>query len=364
MEDYGLDLHCRMILEEYRQMKPVLCRMRDKVLELIRADIAAKGLTVTATEARVKEERSLAGKLELKGAKYAMAEDITDLLGVRVITFYSDDVDKIAAMVENIFVIDRENSVDKRKMHQLDSFGYNSLHYICRIPAALWTDPECPEVNEIPFEIQIRTALQHVWATLYHDSGYKSGVEIPVSYLRDMNRLAGMLELVDEQFCRIRTGINDYRRRVQSLVADGCLDEVALDGDTFRSYLAMQPFDTLNRRIAALNQAEIQEVSLQRFLPVFRALGMKTLGDVDRMVRECHEDAYRLAAYQLGVTDIDIIASTVAPQNLCLIYVLRQGGGRAGLKFVFDTLNGESAGNRALADLIYDQAEELKLIAQ
>ena len=364
MEDYGLDLHCRMILEEYRQMKTVLCKMRDRVLELIRADIAAKGLMVTATEARVKEERSLAGKLELKGAKYAMAEDITDLLGVRVITFYSDDVDKIAAMVENLFVIDRENSVDKRKMHQLDSFGYNSLHYICRIPASLWTDPECPEVNEIPFEIQIRTALQHVWATLYHDSGYKSCVEIPVSYLRDMNRLAGMLELVDEQFCRIRTGINDYRRRVQSLVADGCLDEVALDGDTFRSYLAMQPFDTLNRRIAALNQAEIQEVSLQRFLPVFRALGMKTLGDVDRMVRECHEDAYRLAAYQLGVTDIDIIASTVAPQNLCLIYVLRQGGGRAGLKFVFDTLNGESAGNRALADLIYDQAEELKLIAQ
>ena len=362
MEDYGLDLHGRMILEEYRQLVPVLCRMRDKALSLIREDIAAKGLMVTATEARVKTERSLAGKLELKGAKYATAEDITDLLGLRVITFYSDDVDKIAAMVGNLFEVDRENSVDKRKMHQLDSFGYNSLHYICRIPASLWTDPDCPQVNEVPFEIQIRTALQHVWATLYHDSGYKSGVEIPVSYLRDMNRLAGMLELVDEQFCRIRTGINDYRRRVQALVADGCLEEVELDGDTFKSYLAMLPFDALNRRIAALNQAEIQEVSLQKFLPVFRGLGMKTLGDVDRMVRECNEDAYRLAAYQLGVTDIDIITSTVAPQNLCLVYVLRQGGGRAGLKYVFDTLNGESAGNKALSDLVYSQAEELNLI--
>lgn len=362
MEDYGLDLHGRMILEEFRELEPVLFKMKDTVLSLIRKDIADKGLMVTATEARVKQEQSLAGKLERKGSKYATAEDITDLLGVRVITFYSDDVDKIAAMVENLFDIDRENSVDKRKMHHLDSFGYNSLHYICRIPAAVCSDPDCPRMNEIPFEIQIRTALQHVWATLYHDSGYKSGVEIPVGYLRDMNRLAGMLELVDEQFCRIRTGINDYRRRVQALVADGCLEEVELDGDTFKSYLAMQPFDHLNRRIAALNQAEIQDVSLQKFLPVLRGLGMKTLGDVDRMVKECSEDAYRLAAYQLGVTDIDIITSTVAPQNLCLVYVLRKGVGRAGLKYVFDTLNGESAGNEALSEMVYAQAEEMKMI--
>ena len=61
--------------------------MKDTVLSLIRKDIADKGLMVTATEARVKQEQSLAGKLERKGSKYATAEDITDLLGVRVITF-------------------------------------------------------------------------------------------------------------------------------------------------------------------------------------------------------------------------------------------------------------------------------------
>lgn len=362
MKDYGLDLHGKLILEEYRRLVPVLHRMKERVLALIREDIAAKGLMVTATEARIKTEASLAGKLERKGSKYAGAEDITDLLGVRVITFYSDDVDKIAAMTENLFEIDRENSVDKRKMHQLDSFGYNSLHYICRIPASLWSDPDCPEINTVRFEIQIRTALQHVWATLYHDSGYKSGVEIPTSYLRDMNRLSGMLELVDEQFCRIRTGINDYRRRVQALVADGRLEEVALDGDTFRSFLALQPFDALNRRVAALNQAEIQEVSLQKFLPVFRSIGLKTLGDVAEMISTCQEGAYRLAAYQLGATDIDIISSTVAPQNICIVYLLSKGAGRVGLKFFFDTLNGESAGNEALADLIYKQAEALHLV--
>ena len=362
MEDYGLDLHGSLLLNEYRQMCPALQKMKEIALSIIRGDIAAKKLMVTATEARVKEERSLAGKLELKGNKYATARDITDLLGVRVITFYSDDVEKIAAMAENLFEIDRENSVDKRKMHQLDSFGYNSLHYICRIPKRLYQDPEFPEINEIRFELQIRTSLQHVWATLYHDSGYKSGVEIPKEYLRQMNRLAGMLELADEQFCLIRNGITDYRRRVQALVADGRIEEVALDGDTFKSYLALQPFDALNHRIAALNQAEIQEVSLQHYLPILKDLGMNTLGDVAKMVKECREDAFRLASFQLGATDIDIITSAVAIQNLCIVAILRRGGGKPGLKALFDHLNGVSDSNESLAEIIYSQAETLNLI--
>ncbi len=361
MEDYGLDLHGTLLIEEYRELRPVLLKMMGIALSIIRKDIADKNLYVTATEARVKEERSLAGKLALKGGKYATLQDITDLLGLRVITFYSDDVEKIAAMAENLFDIDRENSVDKRKMHQLDSFGYSSLHYICRIPERLFKDPEFPLINEIRFELQIRTSLQHVWATLYHDSGYKSGVEVPREYLRQMNRLAGMLELADEQFCAIRSGINDYRRRVQSLVADGRLEEVALDGDTFKSYLALRPFDALNRRIASINQAEIQEAPLQCYLPVLKDLGMNTLGDVDRMVHECHDDAFRLATYQLGVTDIDIITSAVALQNLCIVKILAQGGGKPGLQAMFDTLNGNSESNASLAEMIYQQAETLKL---
>ncbi|MCR4860107.1 MAG: hypothetical protein K5910_05535 [Bacteroidales bacterium] len=358
----GLDMHCNILLDEYRQMLPTLKKMKEVALSIIRKDIAEKGLMVTATEARVKLEGSLAGKLELKGEKYASATDITDLLGVRVITFYSDDVDKIAAMAENLFEIDRENSVDKRKMHQLDSFGYNSLHYICRIPRSLFEDPDFPELNDIRFELQIRTSLQHVWATLYHDSGYKSGVEIPKEYLRQMNRLAGMLELADEQFCLIRTGITDYRRRVQSLVADGHLEEVSLDGDTFRSYLAMRPFDSLNRKIAAINQAEIQEVPLQRYLPALLKMGLQTLGDIEKMVRQQGEDAYRLASYQLGVTDIDIITSAVALQNLCVVHILQKGDGTPGLLDFFNQINGESRGNAALAEMIYKQAETLKLI--
>ena len=58
-------------------------------------DIAKElGLTVLAVEHRVKEERSLAGKLERKGDAYNSLEDITDILGCRVVCFLSDEIGK------------------------------------------------------------------------------------------------------------------------------------------------------------------------------------------------------------------------------------------------------------------------------
>ena len=345
-----MDLHCEMILEEYREQLPVFEQMKTEVLRVLREALDRSGLVVTAIEARIKTEESLRGKLALKGSKYATLSDITDILGARIITFYTDDVDRIAAMAEQLFEIDWENSVDKRMLHQLDSFGYNSLHYICKLPG-----------YDFRFELQLRTTLQHAWASINHDNGYKTGVEIPREYLRRINRLAGILEMADDEFSRIRTEITDYRRRVQQLVQNGKLDDVLLDGDTFNSYLQARPFDALNKRIAAINQAEIQEVPLIRYLRVFNAFGCKTLGDVQRLVKQYEEDAYRLARHQLGNTDLDIISSAVGVQNICIVCILATGGGKMGLVRFFDAINGHNTQNEAIAEMTFNLAKSMQL---
>lgn len=343
-----MDLHSEMILEEYRAQLPVFEKMKEEVLQVLRDALDKNGLCVTAVAARIKTEESLKGKLALKGAKYTSLGDVTDVLGARIITFYTDDVDRIAAIAEQLFEIDWNNSVDKRMLHQLDSFGYNSLHYICKLPDYPYR-----------FELQLRTTLQHAWASINHDTGYKSGMEIPREYLRRINRLAGLLEMADDEFSRIRAEITDYRRRVQQLVQNGKLDDLLLDGDTFNSYLKARPFDALNKRIAAINQAEIQEVPLIRYLRVFLAFGCKTLGDVQRLVHKYQEDAYRLARHQLGNTDLDIISSAVGVQNICIVCILATGGGKLGLVRFFDAINGHNSQNEYIADMTYEQAKKL-----
>ena len=348
----NLDAHGQELMRQYRELRPALEQLATQAYDQLRQALDEQGIYVTAIEHRVKTERSLAGKLELKGAKYKSIDDITDLVGLRIITFYTDEVDKVAVIAKRIFDIDWQESVDKRKLHELDAFGYNSLHYICRL-----------KTGGPRFELQMRTALQHVWSTMTHDTGYKGDVKIPREYLRQFSRLAGMMELIDDEFSRLRLVLADYRRQIQSLVKSGKLDEVPLSAGTFRSFLDLQPFDRLNKRIAAINQAEIYPVPLMPFLPVLESFGFAPIGHVHRCIDEHSEAAYQLTVSQLAITDLDILSSSTALQNLCLVHVLKQGGGPEGLKAVFDTINGETPANAMLADMILEQAATLPFMS-
>jgi len=346
-----LDAHGEMLMQQYRELLPTLQPLAKKAYDMLRHALREQGIYVTALEFRVKTEKSLAGKIELKGAKYKTIEDVTDLVGLRVITFYTDEVDKVAAIVKRVFDVDWLESVDKRKLLALDAFGYTSLHYICRLKEG---GPR--------FEIQMRTALQHVWSTIEHDTGYKGEVKLPREYTRQFTRLAGLLELADYEFSRLRTILTDYRRQVHKMVKDGQLEEVPLSSGTFRRYLEMHPFDRLNRRIAAVNQAEIYPVSEMSYLPVLESLGMETIGDVQKLIDNYSDDAHQLALSQLAVTDLDILSSTAALQYLCLAYVLVHDGGHKELKALYDQINGEDEANDMLANMTLELVKNLSFI--
>jgi len=360
--NYQLDSHGEMLMEQYHERISVYERLSHLADEALRKALDVQHVKVTALEHRIKTETSLAGKLELKGAKYHTLDEVTDIVGLRVVTFYSADVDKVAAIVSETFTVDRSNSVDKRKLHSLDSFGYNSLHYVCKLPKSVIDDPAMPLLNELRFEIQMRTALQHVWSTLDHDTAYKGNVKIPREYRRQFNRLAGMLELIDEEFSRLRNTLTDYSRQMLALEASGRLDEVDLNVDTFRRYLEAQPFGRLSQRIAAINQAELYPVPMMPYLRVLQKLGFETLGDVNRLIEEHSDDAYRLAVSQLGTTDLDILSENIGIQNLCYVYVLKRGGGPAGLCQIHDWLNGYDPSNMLLAKQLFEQARMLNFV--
>ena len=98
------------------------------------------------------------------------------------------------------------------------------------------------------------------------------------------------------------------------------------------------------------------------YLAVFKDLECKTLGDVAGMIRDCSEGAYQIACYQIGLTDLDIIASSIGPQDICIAHILKSGGGRAGIRRMFDTLNGPSESNDMMAEYILAQADDFSFM--
>lgn len=357
-----MDAHVKSLLDEFKENEATFHAMQDFVSDYLKRVICQdNGIFVAGIETRVKQYESLEGKLNLKGYKYKSISDITDLFGARIITFYTDQVDIIATLIEKSFNIDYENSIDKRKLYEVDRFGYMSLHYVCQIPKELYSDEKFPKLNEFRFEIQMRTSLQHVWATIFHDTGYKSDVEVPKEYIRKLARLEGLLEIADDEFLTIRDEIDKYRSKIRSLVSKGDFKDISLNIDSFKNYLALEPYKELVKKIASITGAEVEYVSYLRFYEVLIGIGIKSLSEVEQMRIDNSEDAYKLSLLQLGGTEIDIISSTVAIQNILIIYVLKKGGSRNDIKSLLEKVSGRVISDKYL-DKIIEQTKGIIMI--
>lgn len=147
---------------------------------------------------RVKSESSLRHKLEVKYADKKV--QIQDMIGIRIVVYFQDDVDALALFYS-------AGDVVKKSIDELDSstFRPQRLNITSRIPAGLVEEftaalPESfRDRIEPTFEIQIRTVFSEGWHEVEHDLRYKckedwAGCE---SYSRTLNGLIATLETAE-----------------------------------------------------------------------------------------------------------------------------------------------------------------------
>lgn len=133
-----------------------------------------------------------------------------DLAGIRIIAYINSDVERISKIIEDEFEIDRENSVDKSKLLGIDQVGYQSVHYIAKLSKKRLELSEYEEYQDMVFEVQIRTILQHAWAEIEHDRNYKFNGVLPNNIKRKFYLTAGVLELIDREFEVLSKEIDEF----------------------------------------------------------------------------------------------------------------------------------------------------------
>lgn len=224
------------LCKEYAEKIELYDRLSVSMEDYLSRLIKRHGISVKSINARTKNLLSLSKKIETKNYKYSSLEQITDLSGLRVITYYSDDVYKVEDIINNHFLVDRQNSIDKAKTLEYDRFGYLSLHYVVQLPEIIYSQEEYREFKGLKFEIQIRSILQDAWAEIEHDLGYKNKNGVPQKVKRDFSRLAGLLELADKEFQSIRDYIANYEDEIVEEVKV-LKEPIVIDDVSIRAYI-------------------------------------------------------------------------------------------------------------------------------
>ncbi|WP_151530332.1 MULTISPECIES: GTP pyrophosphokinase family protein [Corynebacterium] len=197
--------HISALSDTYTQWCAAHPDAAERFQDVIEDLLTDGGITYDRVVARVKQWPSLEAKAYKRDAEGEWVyphpwDDIHDILGVRVTTFYSTEIPIVIDMLGGHFHVLR--SIDKTAQTRVSgSFGYGSHHLVVRVPS---DHDDLEDFAGLTFEVQLRTVLQHAWAEFEHDIRYKaSGVTVDPRVDRAFTLAAGLIELADQQFDQI-----------------------------------------------------------------------------------------------------------------------------------------------------------------
>ncbi|WP_369815038.1 GTP pyrophosphokinase family protein [Deinococcus sp. Leaf326] len=287
------------MVSDYQTWRAQYEALRDAAVAQMGRLVHQAGLNIHHITGRVKQPLSLADKLRRKPGRYTRLGDVTDLVAVRVITYFESDVQVVAALIEAGYAVDWDHSVDKSKTHDPDRFGYMGMHYVVYPPAR---EPEFAGLGmeTVRFEIQIRSILQHAWAEIEHDLGYKNRDAVPREVRRRFYRLAGLLEMADEEFMALARMNRDYAATLPTRVAEEP-EGVFVDVQSVTYLLDVAPVRRLDEAVAdALNVTLLvgwpDPERPQRLTSLLQYVGVRSVGQLQKELARHETDILRFAA--------------------------------------------------------------------
>ncbi|MEW5816732.1 MAG: tetratricopeptide repeat protein [Spirochaetota bacterium] len=204
-------LNRKELEEHYNKNLPLYEGALHQLLENVK-DILS-GIPVYPTfKGRVKSFKSYYKKYlkKLRQSKTPEKVIITDLIGIRIVCPFLEDVRKVNAVIKKS--LDIVESEQKGEPYSSDFFGYESTHFLVKNPV---TSPQLENQPLVPFpsvcEIQVRTILQDAWSEIEHELVYKVDfTPFAPPLKRKLAALNANLTLSDIIFQEIR----DYQRQL------------------------------------------------------------------------------------------------------------------------------------------------------
>ena len=203
-------------VREYAELQPELRLATDQFVQLVTSILDDAGINYLSVTGRAKSVASFAAKaartVDGTPSFTDPLREITDQIGLRVITYVHSDVQAVADLLDDQVVVHDDRDMGRETASE-GRFGYASRHLLIGLDAARESQSAYEPLRGRQAQVQIRTVLQHAWAEFEHDIRYKG--TIPDEHVPDFDRrftlAAGLLELADREFStirdRLRTGM-------------------------------------------------------------------------------------------------------------------------------------------------------------
>lgn len=287
------------LMQEYDSQRRIFNDFRHHMCSIIETLLENHNVKYHSLRGRVKDWHSLKKKLQRDPTHYEKLCKVQDIIGLRIITYFEDDVAKVAQIIKQQFDVDEVNSGNKADLLDPDRFGYRSEHYIIRFSPVHLERSEYSAFAGLQAEVQIRSILQHAWAEIFHDLGYKSKEAVPRNFKRGFARLAGLFEIADDQFIQLRVGLEEYFEKAMQQI-NGNQEGMAIDQATLIAFIKnSEVVSRLCDRIADSLQIEhIEETDPESIGGLIKGLHYNKIFDIsslNKLLQENEEFIFKFA---------------------------------------------------------------------
>ncbi|MFK7826154.1 MAG: GTP pyrophosphokinase family protein [Oligoflexales bacterium] len=271
-----------VIIDDYSKNFSLYQQLQSFVSDYLGSLLKHNNLKVHSLTSRIKAAESLKAKVARPDKTYEKIHEIKDICALRVVTYFEDAIEQIASVIEANFKVDLTHSIDKRRILDSSQFGYNSLHYVVTLPSKVAAPPQ---LQGVPIEIQIRTILQHAWAEIEHDLGYKSEESVPSHIRRRFSRLAGLLEIADEEFVAIKKYLKSYEQDLSTRIAEKS-QTVTIDALSLSSFIDSSVVDELDSLLAQELRIclEDNKFFIEYLIKILSFVGLKSICDIESAI--------------------------------------------------------------------------------
>ena len=212
-------------------------RLKNEVEFILERNLKQENIPHHIITSRIKDFDSFLNKAR-RGEFNNPIEDIHDVCGIRIISLFLSDLERIGELIMRNF--DIIETKDKIQESSPEFFGYMAIHLIAKLPDD-FTGPRYDDLKDLNCEIQVRTITMDVWANISHYLDYKSSVAVPSELRKDFHALSGMFYVADSHFeMFFREGEKAREAATAKAATTPCLADEEINLDTLTVFLAVR----------------------------------------------------------------------------------------------------------------------------